>query len=57
MDRFHVVEDAAVIVRKAGVYKQVKVYVRGTALYAGPERRLRPPVQGRRNGRARRVVG
>jgi len=35
MDRFHVVEDAAVIVRKAGVYKQVKVYVRGTALYAG----------------------
>lgn len=35
MDRFHVIEDAAVIVRKAGVYKQVKVYVRGTALYAG----------------------
>ena len=35
MDRFHVVEDAAVIVRSKGVYKQVKVYVRGGAVYAG----------------------
>lgn len=35
MERFHVVEDAAVILRSRGVYKQAKVYLRGSAVYAG----------------------
>jgi hypothetical protein len=35
MDRFHVIDDAAVIIRsKGGVYKQAKVYRRGSDLYA-----------------------
>jgi len=35
MERFHVVEDAAVILRSRGVYKQAKVYLRGKDVYAG----------------------
>ena len=35
MERFHIVNDAAVILRSRGVYKQAKVYLRGTAVYAG----------------------
>ena len=35
MQRFHVIDDAAVILRARGVYKQVKVYRRGEAAYAG----------------------
>lgn len=35
MDRFHVIDDAAVILRSKGVYRQSKVYHRGNALYAG----------------------
>lgn len=35
MDRFHVIDDAAVILRSRGVFRQVKVYRRGDALYAG----------------------
>lgn len=32
---FHVIEDAVVILRSKGVYKQAKVYERGGYLYAG----------------------
>lgn len=36
MNRFHVINDAAVIIRsKGGIYKQAKVYRRGDDLYAG----------------------
>lgn len=35
MIRFHVIEDAAVILRRRGVYRQAKVYQRGESLYAG----------------------
>lgn len=35
MDRFHIVDDAAVILRSRGVYKQAKVYLRGKDVYAG----------------------
>lgn len=35
MDRFHLIDEAACIVRSKGVYKQVKVYRRGEAIYAG----------------------
>lgn len=35
MMRFHVIDDAAVILRSRGVYRQTKVYRRGDALYAG----------------------
>lgn len=35
MERFHVIDDAAVILRSKGVYKQAKVYRRGRELYAG----------------------
>lgn len=35
MERFHVIEDAAVILRAKGVYRQVKAYRRGIALFAG----------------------
>ena len=35
MERFHVIEEAAVILRARGVYKQAKVYRRGDGLYAG----------------------
>lgn len=34
MERFHVIEDAAAILRSRGVFRQAKVYRRGTALYA-----------------------
>lgn len=35
MQRFHVIDDAAVILRSSGVYRQAKVYSRGVELYAG----------------------
>lgn len=35
MERFHVIEDAAVILRSKGVYRQAKAYKRGIGLYAG----------------------
>lgn len=35
MERFHIVEDAAVILRSRGVYKQAKVFLRGNGVYAG----------------------
>jgi len=35
MDRFHVIDDAAVILRTRGVYRQAKVYRRGIDVYAG----------------------
>lgn len=35
MERFHVIDDAAAIIRTKGVFRQVKVYRRGEALYAG----------------------
>lgn len=34
MDRFHIIDDAAAILVAKGVYRQVKVYQRGGALYA-----------------------
>lgn len=35
MNRFHIIDDAAVILRSRGVYRQAKVYLRGADLYAG----------------------
>lgn len=35
MERFHIIEDAAVILRSKGVFRQAKAYRRGIALYAG----------------------
>lgn len=35
MDRFHVIDDAAVILRSRGVYRQAKLYRRGADVYAG----------------------
>lgn len=35
MIRFHVIDDAAVILRCRGVYRQAKVFRRGGGLYAG----------------------
>ena len=35
MNRFHVIEDAAVVLRSKGVYRQAKVYRRAEGLYAG----------------------
>jgi hypothetical protein len=35
MDRFHIIDEAAVILRQRGVFRQVKVYRRGDALFAG----------------------
>lgn len=35
MDRFHVIDDAAVILRSKGVYRQAKLYWRAERLYAG----------------------
>ena len=35
MERFHVIDDAAAILRVKGVYRQVKLYRRGDALFAG----------------------
>jgi len=34
MERFHIIEDAAAILVSKGVYRQVKVYRRGSALFA-----------------------
>lgn len=34
MERFHIVEDAAVILRTKGVFRQAKVYLRGGGIYA-----------------------
>lgn len=34
MERFHIIDDGAVIVRTKGVYKQVKLYRRGAGIYA-----------------------
>lgn len=35
MDRFHIIEDAAAIIVTRSVFKQVKLYHRGNALYVG----------------------
>lgn len=35
MQRFHIIDDAAVILRSKGVYRQAKVYRRGDDVYAG----------------------
>ena len=35
MKRFHVIDDAAVVLRSKGVFRQAKVYRRGEDLYAG----------------------
>lgn len=35
MERFHVIDEAVVIVKSKGVYRQVKAYRRGIGLYAG----------------------
>lgn len=32
---FHVIEDVQIVLRRKGVYKQVKVYRRGNHCYAG----------------------
>ena len=34
IDRFHIIDDAFCILRSRGVYRQAKVYRRGTALFA-----------------------
>lgn len=34
MDRFHIIDDAAVILRTKGVYRQAKVFVRAGGIYA-----------------------
>lgn len=34
MDRFHIIEDGAAVLRSKGVYRQSKVYRRGAAVYA-----------------------
>jgi hypothetical protein len=34
MNRFHLIDEAAVILRNRGVYRQAKVFRRGEALYA-----------------------
>jgi len=35
MNRFHVIDDAAVILRSKGMFRQAKVYRRGADVYAG----------------------
>lgn len=35
IDRFHIVEDGCVILRRNGVYKQANVFTRGQHIYAG----------------------
>lgn len=35
MERFHVIEDSAVILRSKGVFRQVRAYRRGGDVYAG----------------------
>lgn len=35
MDRFHILDEAAVIIRRKGLFRQTKVFVRGNGLYAG----------------------
>jgi hypothetical protein len=32
---FHIIEDAAVVLRSKGLFQQAKVYRRGTQIYAG----------------------
>jgi hypothetical protein len=34
MERFHIIEDSAVIIRVGNIYKQVRAYRRGTNVYA-----------------------
>ena len=34
-DLFHVIEDVQIVLRRKGVYKQVKIYRRGNHCYAG----------------------
>jgi hypothetical protein len=34
MERFHIIDDSAVIVRVGNIYKQVRAYRRGTSVYA-----------------------
>ena len=34
MERLHVIDDSAVIVRVGSIYKQVRAYRRGTSVYA-----------------------
>lgn len=34
MERFHIIDDSAVIVRVGNIYKQVRAYRRGTNVYA-----------------------
>jgi hypothetical protein len=35
MERFHIIDDGAVILRSKGLYRQAKVYRRGEVIYAG----------------------
>jgi hypothetical protein len=35
MALFHIIEDAFVVVRRRGVFRQAKVFARGDAIYAG----------------------
>lgn len=35
MERFHIIDDAAAVLRSKGVYRQAKVYRRGNDVYAG----------------------
>lgn len=35
MERFHIIDDAAVILRSKGVFRQAKVFRRGSELFAG----------------------
>ena len=35
MERFHLIDEAAAILVSKGVFRQAKVYRRGSALYAG----------------------
>jgi hypothetical protein len=35
MNRFHIIDDGAVILRSRGVFRQAKVYRRGEDVYAG----------------------
>jgi hypothetical protein len=35
MELFHIIEDAFVIVRRRGVFRQAKVFARGDSIYAG----------------------
>ena len=35
MDKFHIIDDGAAILRSKGVYRQAKVYRRGEQVFAG----------------------